>query len=539
MRLPLFLQTGRPIRHGRSRRPGVGPVRCIYLSACLSACLFACLFASSVTRQASAETASDTRPNIVVILADDMGFGDVRTLNTESKIPTPHLDGLAAEGMTFRDGHSPSGVCTPTRYGLLTGRYCWRTTLTRGVLGGYSPPLIDESRSTIAGMLQTNGYHTGAVGKWHLGMALPRKSDDGKPRGKLSQWDGDPGIDFGGVITDSPIHHGFDSYFGVSASLDMAPYVYIRNDRFTMKPSIQQVGVKFPHFVRRGPRAKDFEIDGVLDRLVEEAVGFVTKAAADDKPFFLYMPLTAPHKPTQPHERFRGKTELSEYGDFVAQVDWSVGQVLKSIERAGVEDETIVVFTSDNGSYMHRYDAPDKPDHLDDPAIQGFRATNHRANGPFRGTKADIWEAGHHVPLFVRWPGVVTPSSECSTTVCLTDLFATFADVVEAELAENEAEDSFSLVPLLKGQATERGGPVIHHSSAGMFAIRDGKWKLVAGNGSGGRQQPRGRPFGKPYQLFDIGADIGERRDLAADHPEIVARLTAKLDTIRKTGRSR
>lgn len=475
-----------------------------------------------------------TKPNIVLILADDMGFGDVHALNPKSQISTPNLDRLAADGMAFTDGHSPSAVCTPTRYGLLTGRYAWRTCLKRGVLGGYSPPLIDPDRSTIATMLKANGYHTGAIGKWHLGMSLPMK----QPDADASVWQGDPGVDFAGVITDSPIHHGFDYYFGVAASLDMAPYVFVRNDRFTMMPTLQQPAVPFPHFIRAGPRAEDFIVDQVLDRLTKEAVGFIDRAAKGEQPFFLYLPLTAPHKPTQPHERFRGKTKLSEYGDFVVQVDWTVGQVLAAIDEAGVADKTVVVYTSDNGSYMYRYDDRARLDHMDDSSIQGYRADRHRANGPFRGTKADIWEAGHHVPLFVRWPGQVEPGSKCDTTVCLTDYYATFADIVGAKLDDTAAEDSCSLLPMLRGEGINRAAPVIHHSANGMFAIRAGKWKLVLGNGSGGRENPRGKPFAEPYQLFDISTDIGERTDVAAQHPEIVEQLTRICNEIRDNGRS-
>jgi len=475
------------------------------------------------------------RPNILVILADDMGYGDVHAMNPDSKIATPNLDRLAIQGMTFTDGHSPSAVCTPTRYGLLTGRYCWRTSLKRGVLGGYSPPLIARERPTIATMLKSVGYQTGAVGKWHLGMALPKKSGDAD----TSQWQGDPGIDFGGRITDSPIDHGFDSYFGVCASLDMAPYVYVRNDRFTKLPSLQQQSVGFPHFIRQGPRAEDFIVDQVLDRLADEARRFITKAAKSDDPFFLYLALTAPHKPTQPHERFRGKTGLNEYGDFVAQVDWTVGHVLEALDEAQVTDDTLVVYTSDNGSYMYRYDDPDQEDHVDDATIQGYRAENHRANGPFRGTKADIWEAGHHVPLIVRWPGHVPESERCDATVCLTDLYATFAEIVGAEVADDSAEDSLSLVPLVRGTTDSRGAPVIHHSAAGMFAIRDGKWKLVAGNGSGGRERPRGQPFAQPFQLYDMSTDIGETKDVAEQYPEVVEKLTQQLEKLRQQGRSR
>ncbi|MCP3919591.1 MAG: arylsulfatase [bacterium] len=477
-----------------------------------------------------------TPPNIVVVLADDLGYGDVHALQPDSALPTPHLDRLASESMTFTDGHSPSAVCTPTRYGLLTGRYCWRTRLKKGVLGGYSAPLLAPERRTIATMLRGAGYRTAAVGKWHLGMKLPYVDEAQADR---SPWSGDPGIDFAGTIEDSPIHHGFDSYFGVCASLDMAPYVWVEDDRFTLPPSVQQPGVKFPHFVRAGPRAADFEIDGVLDRLVEKATAFVADAAAQDEPFFLYLPLTAPHKPTQPHERFRGKTELGEYGDFVAQVDWSVGRVLAALEDAGVADETLVVFSSDNGSYMHRYDDPAHQDHVDKTQVQGFRADRHRANGALRGTKADVWEAGHRVPLFVRWPGRVRAGSRSEETVCLTDLYATFADVVGAELGDDEAEDSFSLLPILRSSiGAARGGPVVHHSVAGMFAIRDGRWKLVLGNGSGGRQKPKGKPFGEPYQLFDLAADLAEEHDVAGEHPEVVARLTTRLEEIRDGGRS-
>jgi len=469
------------------------------------------------------------RPNIVLILADDMGFGDVQCLNPDSKIPTPNLDRLASEGMTFRDGHSPSAVCTPTRYGLLTGRYCWRSRLKKGVLGGYSEPLLDQDQSTIATMLKKSGYRTGAIGKWHLGMALPTKSADANTK----QWDGDPGIDFAGVITDSPIHHGFDYYFGVSASLDMAPYVYIRNDHFTKLPSIQQAAVNFPHFVRKGPRADDFIVDEVLDRITDEATEFITKSAGDT-PFFLYVPFTAPHKPTQPHARFQGKTKLGEYGDFVLQTDWSVGEILNAIDKAGIAENTLVVFTSDNGSYMRLLDDVAAEDHVADSTQQSYQPANHRPNGVFRGTKADIYEAGHHVPFFVRWPGNVKPGSECSEPICHTDCYATFAQVVGQEPGQGTAPDSFSLYEMMMGNPdAKRAEPVIHHSVAGMFAIRDGNWKLILGNGSGGRERPKGKPFEEPFQLYDLATDIAESNNLAAKNPSVVERLEKKLQQLR------
>ena len=473
-------------------------------------------------------------PNIVVILADDMGYGDIQALNKKSTIPTPNLNRMATEGLTFTDGHSPSAVCTPTRYGLLTGRYCWRSRLKQGVLGGYSEPLLEPDRPTVANMLKKSGYNTAAVGKWHLGLALPLKSKDTNTKA----WDGDPGIDFSGQITDSPIHHGFDSYFGVTASLDMAPYVYVRNDRFTMLPMIQQQAMEFPHFVRKGPRAEDFVLDEVLDKLKDEAVSYVTSAAKQDAPYFLYLPLTGPHKPALPHDRFRGKTSLKEYGDFVHQVDWTVGEILNAIDASNEADNTIVVYTSDNGSYMYRYDEADKKDHVDDVSVQGYRAEHHMANGQLRGTKSDVWEAGHRVPFLVRWPATVKAGTRCDEPVCLTDIYATCAQVVGAKLSSNEAEDSLSLLEMIQGKNVKRHAPVINHSISGMFAIRDGKWKLVAGTGSGGRAIPKGKPFEKPYQLFDLQSDLAESNDVAAAHPEIVEHMTEQLEHIRSSGRS-
>ncbi|MFN3190690.1 MAG: sulfatase family protein [Aureliella sp.] len=488
------------------------------------------------------ESQAQDLPNVVLILADDLGYGDVRCLNSESKIPTPNLDGLAAAGATFTDAHSPAAVCTPTRYALLTGRYCWRSRLKRGVLGGYSEPLLEDGRPTMATMLKHAGYNTGAIGKWHLGMQLPMLDAE---LGDKSKWNGDPGVDFEGEITNGPLQHGFDTYFGVTASLDMAPYVFVRDSGFTAVPTIQQKAVKFPHFVRSGPRSADFIIDEVLDRLTEEAMAFVAEQSKKDSPYFLYMPLTGPHKPTQPHERFKGKTSLSEYGDFVHQVDWTVGEVLKAVEATGESENTLVIFSSDNGSYMYRYADPGKEDHVDNVAVQGFKQSRHRANGPLRGTKADVYEAGHRVPCFVRWPAQIEAGKDLKTVVCLTDIYATLAEVVGQSLGDSEAEDSVSLVSLFdqsfddtESERTARGAPVINHSGSGMFAIRDGRWKLICGNGSGGREQPKGKPFTRPFQLYDLASDLAESNDLAGKYPERVESMYGVLEKLRESGRS-
>jgi arylsulfatase A len=467
-------------------------------------------------------------PNVVLVLADDLGYGDVHAFNPESAIPTPAFDSLAQGGMMFTDAHSPSGVCTPTRYGVLTGTYCWRSRLKSGVLGGYSPPLLDPGQPTLGTLLGGAGYRTAAVGKWHLGMALPKLSEDAN----TSAWAGDPGIDFAGVITDGPTHHGFDSYFGVTASLDMAPYVYVRDDRFAAEPAAQQPGQPFPHFVRKGPRSIDFRIENVLDDLAREAAAFIEEAAAGEQPFFLYMPLTAPHKPTLPHDHFRGRTGLGEYGDFIAQVDWTVGRVLRALDEAGVSDETLVIVTSDNGSYMYRLDDAAK-DHVNVPTAHGYHPSHHTANGPWRGTKADVYEGGHRVPFLVRWPGVVEAGTRCAEPVCHVDLFATLAALVAVEVPEGAARDSHSLMPMLRDPAGgRRGGPVVNHSANGTFALRDGRWKAIFCTGSGGREKPKGKPF-DGTRLFDMEADPGETTDVAAGNPEVVARLTAQLEALR------
>lgn len=465
-------------------------------------------------------------PNIVIILADDMGYGDVRALNPASAIPTPHLDHLAAEGMTFTDAHTPSSVCTPTRYGLLTGRYAWRGRLKRGVLDGYGAPLIEEARPTLGAFLKGRGYHTAAVGKWHLGL--------GFARGESPE-----DIDFGRGVSDGPHTRGFDFSFIIPASLDFPPYVFIRNGQITRFTALQSAQ-DFPAFLRHGPIGTDLRPEASLDDLLGEAVGYIHSAARRPEPFFLYFPLTAPHKPVLPARRFVGATGLGPYGDFIVQVDWTVGQVLEVLDGLGLSDHTLVVYTSDNGSFMYRHRDvdPESEDHVADPRVQAYRPRNHTANAHWRGTKADIWEAGHRVPFFVRWPGVVSPGRRAGSTVCLTDLFATAAEIVGTALPEGVAEDSFSLLPLLRGEPDRFDRPpVVHHSVSGMFAIRDGRWKLVAGNGSGGREKPKGEPFGRPYHLYDLEADPSETRDVRGEHPDVAARLEAALELLRAGGR--
>ncbi|MEF8796684.1 MAG: arylsulfatase [Salinivenus sp.] len=486
---------------------------------------------------ARAVDAPDPPPNIVFIMADDLGYGDVGRYNPDSAIPTTHMDALAAQGMRFTDAHTPSAVCTPTRYGLLTGRYSWRTRLKSGVLGGYSAPLIGPDRETLGSLLDEQGYRTGIVGKWHLGLGWQTEDGAELPR----DWSRvDPDSVAWGDELDAGAHTaGFDFSYIVPASLDMAPYVYIRNGRVEEEPTQRQQQRPFPDFIREGVRQPGFDKAGVLDTLTEEAVEFVDRAAAADEPFFLYLAPTAPHKPVTPAPRFEGETGLGPYGDFIHQTDWTVGQVMEAVERTGETDETLFIVTSDNGSFMYSR-AQATPDHVEDPSVQAYRPSHHRANGALRGTKADIWEAGHRVPFIVRWPGEVKPGSVRDETIGLVDLFRTFADLTGAGLSEEDGPDSFSILPLLRGEEDEfEREPLVHHSARGMFAVRDGKWKLVLGDGSGGREEPTGQPFGRPYQLFNLERDLGETENRIDERGAVADRLEAALERIREGGGSR
>lgn len=455
-------------------------------------------------------------PNIVIVMADDLGYGDPGCYNPQSAIPTPHIDRLAREGMRFTDAHTPSSVCTPTRYGLLTGRYSWRTRLKSGVLWGYSPALIETNRLTIASLLKNHGYTTAGVGKWHLGLGNEKKTDYSQP------------------LRPGPVTAGFEQYFGIPASLDMDPYLYLRDDRPVEMPNEHIDASQMRRsggagFWRAGAISPDFNHMEVLPTVTREAVRFLDEhgATASSKPFFLYFPLTAPHTPWLPTTKFQGSSKAGPYGDFVAQVDSSLGDVLAALERNDFSDNTLFVFTSDNGAHWTPTDKEQYP---------------HRANGPWRGQKADIWEGGHRVPFIAKWPGVIRAGSVSTQTICLTDLFATVAATVGENLPPNAGEDSFNLLPILAEEQTQPvREAIVHHSLSGMFAIREGNWKLILERGSGGFSSPRrldpqpGEPEG---QLYNLEKDPGENDNLYLRHPEKVQHLKSLLERYRKGGRS-
>ncbi|MEM6777553.1 MAG: arylsulfatase [Planctomycetota bacterium] len=500
----------------------------ISLARATGACAGTLLWISSSQMQ---PVWSAEHPNIIFILADDMGIGDV--MHNGGLAPTPHLDRLAAEGMRLTDAHTTSSVCTPTRYGILTGRYNWRSPLKRGVLYGLSEPLIPADRLTVAQFLQSNGYRTGVVGKWHLGLGW-QSMPDGEPypgtpeseRNKSAKelkaagWS----IDYDRAVSGGPTAIGFDSSFIIPASLDMFPYVYLRDDEVVTRPTTVKA------FHRPGPAAADFEAIDCLRDFARESRAFI--GSTDDRPFFLYLPLSSPHTPIVPSKPWQDRSKLSAYGDFVMETDWVVGQVLMELDERGIADETLVIFTTDNGCSPQA-------------KIPELIEKGHSPNGHLRGHKADIYEGGHRVPFLVRWTDQIAPSSTSDRLVSTVDFFATVADVIDAtdSVDPKSAEDSFSMLPILSGGSVAVRPSLVHHSIAGSFAIRRGRWKLCLCPGSGGWSDPRPRVALKdeslpPVQLFDLDVDSGERNNVAGRHPKLVQSLVDELVTAIATGRT-
>jgi arylsulfatase A len=463
------------------------------------------------------------RPNFVYVLADDLGYGDVSCLNPESKISTEHIDRLAREGSIFTDAHSGSAVCTPTRYGILTGRYSWRSTLTSGVLNGYSPPLIDANRTTVATLLKAQGYHTACIGKWHLGLAWQAKENGVA---------GPENIDYDKTIDGGPTALGFDYFFGIPASLDMTPYVYIENNRVVEAATGHIDKRENPGFFRGGPIAPGFKHEDVLRTFTSKAVEYIDNRAISDakKPFFLYLPLSAPHTPILPRPEFVGKSKAGVYGDFVCEVDSTIGQIVDALERNGLADDTLIIVTSDNGC---------------SPAanFEKLSEMGHDPSFHFRGHKADIFEGGHRIPFIARWPEQIRPGSICANTICLTDLLATVAEILGEKLPDDAGEDSVSMLSALRNAVSPQSREAtVHQSMDGSLAIRQGQWKLEFCAGSGGWSDPKPAEAikqGLPRtQLYDLSTDVGERHNVHDEHPEIVVRLTELLESYLTQGRS-
>ncbi|WDQ14885.1 sulfatase-like hydrolase/transferase [Rhodopirellula sp. P2] len=495
--------------------------------------LLRCLIVCSLLCASTAAQSSE-RPNIILILADDMGPGEPS--HAGGLIPTPALDQLAEQGMRFTDAHTSSSVCTPTRYGILTGRYNWRSRLKRGVLvAADSPALMDPKRLSLPTFLQQAGYHTACIGKWHLGADFapaPAQANSTR-KAQFGSWN----IDYEKPFRNGPVDVGFDEAFFILSSLDMPPYVYLRNDQAEKTPTLER---GFPHneyndFERIGATADDFDASECLANWAAESRRYIQRQATQGSktPFFLYLPLTSPHTPIRPGKAFRGRyQQYSWYADFIAETDWVVGQVLEQLQESGIDQETLVIFTSDNGFAPY-------------VKIPKMLAAGYHPSGPYRGSKGSLYEGGHRVPFLVRWPGHVAPGSSSDTTICTTDFFATFAEILgESEaIPENAAEDSFSFASSMQGKATPTRPQTIHHSLSGKFAIRKDNWKLILTTDGGGgwdglsNQAVVSTPA-KTVQLYDLEADPGETRNLEDTHPEKINELVQELAQAFANGRT-
>ena len=466
-------------------------------------------------------------PNIVLIMADDMGYGDLGCYGSV-KIKTPHMDRIAREGIRFTDAHSASAVCTPSRYSLLTGRYCWRGSLKQGVLGGFGAPLLEPGRQTIASMLKEKGYSTAVFGKWHLGLEWKKKDGTLVTTNSHDGWNKDDGwyedgfdVDYAQELTGGPLDHGFDHWFGISGSLDMPPYCFIEDRKTVGIPDRE----KHPYEAqqRRGLMTEGWRDDLVDVTVAEKAARyFLEKKRSDSvKPVFVYLAPASPHRPCVPPDFLSGTTEGGKRGDMVALVDWMVGRMIEAVERAGETENTLFVVTSDNGAQSTNFDGKDY---------------GHKPNGDWRGQKGDIYEGGHREPLVVRWPSVVPAGSESSALLCLTDFHATFAEMLGSTSPPDTGEDSISFFDILHDPVTHKGSrnELVHHSYDGMFSIRKDQWKYVDGLGSGGFSEPARYlpyyPSDPASQLFNIADDTRETLNLSKVHADKVNELKELLE---------
>ena len=464
------------------------------------------------TQRDMQKTAVAARPNVIIVMADDMGYGDVGCYNSESKIPTPNIDQLAKQGMRFTDAHSPSAVCTPTRYALLTGRYCWRSRLKRGVFGGFDHPLIEEGRMTIGSLFQDNGYATACIGKWHLGLDWTLKHGFEEQEQFT--------VDFTKPIKRGVNDFGFDYFFGTAAcTTDDPPFCFIKNDRTVGIPDA---------LVEEDPADEDRELLMVAGwrhedadiRFAQETVKFIEDHARDaDSPLFMYVVPSVPHIPWLPPDSTKGKSDAGPRGDQVVLFDRMVGQIDDALVRTGLAENTLLIITSDNGPRE---------------GVNG-----HASSGKLRGGKGGIYEGGHRVPFIVRWPGITPENTTCDQVVCFTDLFATFAGILGETLPEAAAEDSFDIRSLLRSNIPQNPvrNATIHHSGAGVFAIRQGHWKLIESCQTAGYYE--GPQEDAPGQLYNLEDDPEEVNNLWSERPDIVERLTQLLERCREEGRTR
>jgi len=491
-------------------------------------CLFSFLLFSCSKEKEQEQVLNTQKPNIIYVLADDLGYGDVGAFNENSKIKTPYLDKLANEGMMFTDAHSSSSVCTPTRYGILTGRYSWRSPLKHTVLDGRSIALIPPERTTVASILKTQGYHTAFIGKWHLGWdwaTFDTTTIDIKDRPHYLE-----GVDYTKPITNGPNSLGFDYAYGHAASLDMPPFIYVENENITQVPSEISQDTSEYGWWRRGLRAKNFVHEQVTPNFFTRAGQYVKGQAKTNSPFFLYLALPSPHIPILPTDEWQGKSGLHPYADYVMMVDDYMGGLLNIVEEAGIAENTLIIFTSDNGFYHGS-------------GKSEMEAQGHFPNYIYRGAKADVFEGGHRVPFIVRWPTKIKSQQVKNKPICTTDLMATVAEITGYTLANDEGEDSYSMLPLFSNndEAFHRES-TIYRSDKGLFAIRKGDWKLNLCRGSGGWSEPNKKTEGyellPELQLYNLKNDPSESINVVEQQPEVTRELLNNFFSIVDNGRS-
>ncbi len=493
-------------------------------------------------------------PNIIVIYADDLGYGDVQSYNpVNGKIPTPNIDRLAAQGMRFTDAHSSSAVCSPSRYTLLTGRYHWRTQLQGGIVGVFGAPLITPDRLTIGGLAKQYDYQTACIGKWHLGWDWPIQKENMdlfRPGQKEIAATEEHRMAWQEVFSEpipgGPTVVGFDEYFGVDVP-NWPPYCFIENNQTVGIPgefgSSSLFGKNQASI--QGPALKHWALEDVLPALGDRSVAFIERKAKSQNPFLLYLSLTSPHTPLSVNKEWKGKSGLGLYADLVMETDAIVGRVLDAVEKSGATDNTLIVFTSDNGCapYVGNTTLEESMDlsmkrwpwDRSNMPIVALEKQGHYSSGFLRGYKSDVWEGGHRVPFIVKWSGKVKPGSSSSQLVHQADLIATIADILGAPLPANAGEDSFSLLPLLKGGKNPVREHAVSTSSGGLPSLRLGSWKFIPGPGSGGWSPGGGE---SPVQLYSLDNDLSETLNLAGEKPERVTEMKALLEKLITDGRS-
>ncbi len=503
----------------------------------LRTALFAIIFLLPFVRCIAVAGDSSPVPNILILYADDLGFGDLNCYNPKSKIPTPNLDRLASQGMRFTDGHSSSGICTPSRYALLTGRHHWRDF--HGIVNALGSSVFDPQRLTLPEMLQRQGYHTAAIGKWHLGWdwdAIRKPGAKPIKVGKKDVW-GFDAFDWSKSVPDGPLDHGFHHYFGDTV-INFPPYAWIEDDRVPRAPDAMMDSDSWKPIkegrweCRPGPMVSDWDPYQNIPATTTRAIDFITSQGDQEKPFFLYFAFPSPHAPIIPNDSFDGSSGAGPYGDFVVETDDACGRILQALTDSGQADSTVVVFTADNGPEKYAYERDEKYQHW--------------SAHPLRGLKRDIYEGGHHVPFLIKWPGVTRPGTVSGALVSQIDVMATFASALDFELPDDSAEDSHDLLPLLSGETDSVRSTHVHNTRENEYAIRHGDWLLIEardGYVSGRDKAWESRhdypaDDGQPVELFNLKNDLGQRHNLAAQNPDKVSELRDLLKRIRNQGYS-